>query len=461
MSKEKTEKCGYLLILKLAFPMMLSMLGHTVMSVVDAIFLARYSDQAVAAIGPAGTASWMIVSLFIGAAGYTATFTAQYKGAGMTERIGAAIWQGIYFALVTGLLILSFGVVFSHTVFDLSGHSAGVAQLEAAYFKISCIAAPATVLGSAISGFFTGRGAMKTVMFIQLAGQAANIFIDYILIFGRYGFPEMGVSGAALASLISQVIIAAVLFVAMLLPGNRKKYGTWKNRSLDIQLFRRFFTYGMPNGFRFFFESFAWTVFLFFIGRVGDTELAATSIAWRLNIFAFFPIIGLSVAVTTLVGQAQGRNDSSEAARCTWRGLAIGQAWIMLWSFIFIAMPGPLVSLFNPEGSEMTRLAVILLRYVAIYCLLDAVNMVILGALQGAGDTSWTMWAAFIVNALFLASLYILGSLGFGLHSYWIAGTASVMVSALVWLVRFFSGKWRSMRVIESHPEILPPVIVQ
>jgi len=204
---------------------------------------------------------------------------------------------------------------------------------------------------------------------------------------------------------------------------------------------------------------FAWTGFVFFIGRLGELELAATTIAWRINAIAFFPMIGLSIAVSTLVGQAQGSGRPDWSARCTWRAMGITQVWMTLVACVLIFAPGPLVSLFQSademravQSADILGIVVVLLRYVAVYTLLDGFNVIFVGALQGAGDTRWTMIASVIMNMMFLLVLWGLDRFVPRLHAEWTAATIAVMVMALVWLWRFRAGQWRSMRVIEASP---------
>ena len=129
--------------------MILAMTGQTLMHFLDGVFLAQYSDAAIAAAGPAGMSSWLLISLFNGAAGFTTTFVAQYKGAGRSDHIGSSVWQGIYFGIVTGLIIALFGTFFGYKIFAIAKHDPEIVPLEAVFFTINCWAAPLSVISSA------------------------------------------------------------------------------------------------------------------------------------------------------------------------------------------------------------------------------------------------------------------------------------------------------------------------
>ena len=147
---------------------------------------------------------------------------------------------------------------------------------------------------------------------------------------------------------------------------------------------------------RFAFEMLAWTLFIFFIGRIGDNELAASNIVFRINSFAFFPIIGLGQAVGVLVGQAQGAGNISKTVRLTYTGFYLAEIWMIVIAAILVLFPFNILNLFNGNGvvgtyQPVIALGVILLRFVAVYSLLDACNIIFVSSLQSAGDTRWTM----------------------------------------------------------------------
>jgi MATE family multidrug resistance protein len=460
------ELSSYSTILRLALPLILSMSGLMVMMLLNRAFLKWYSQEAIAAIGAAGMTCFLLMSLFIGAASFTSTFVAQYIGAGQPHRAGAAVWQGLIFSLASGGLVASLAFL-AEPIFRWMNHPPEVCALEVEYFRITCYGAPLAILAAAMTGFYSGRSDTKTVMFVQLFGVVVNVFFDFTLILGKLGFPRLGIQGAAISNIISQGAIVLPLLVLFLLPRARREYGTWSGRGLERRLFLRLIRFGLPNGARFAAELLAWTVFLIFVGRLGEMESAATNIVWVLNGFAFFPVIGLSEAIRVLVGQAQGQGRPDLAARCTWRGLLLGEVWMVTLAALYVAIPGPLLLLFsdapNTGGAPFEQTAevcTVLLRFVAVYCLLDGVNIVVMGALQGVGDTAWTLVVSLLLHGAFLVSLIVLdqqrSTLSNPLYAEWTAATIFVMAVALVWFARFRFGHWQHLRVIEPGPEDLP-----
>lgn len=449
---------SYRHILVTSAPLVLSQLGVLAMQFVDVLFLSWYSQDALAAVGPALMCSYVMLGLLLGIVSYTSTFVAQYVGAGRPERAGGVVWQGVYLAIIAGLLIIAISPL-SDWFFSLVGHAPELARLEATYFRIMCYGAPAMLVGAALSGFFSGRSDNTILMLTQIAAAGLNAAGDYLLVFGRHGFPEMGIAGAAWATVTAQCFIAVVLGAVFLARRHREKFHTWSDRGPDWPIMRRLLAYGTPAGVRMVIEIFAWTLFMLFIGRVGTHELAVSNIALRINGVAFFPCIGVGVGVAALVGQAQGASRPDLAARVTWRGVAVCEAWMVFMAAIFLFAPRPLISLFHDpahgsiDGFEQTLAdGTLLLRFVAAYCVLDAMNIVVMSALQGAGDTRWTLGATVVIYIFFLAGLYSLDHFAAGLVPYWTFATAFVMLLGATWLVRFMVGPWRTMRVIEHVP---------
>jgi MATE family multidrug resistance protein len=293
-------------------------------------------------------------------------------------------------------------------------------------------------------------------MLVQVAGFILNGFLSYGFIFGRFGCPAWGAPGAAVATAGAQGIVFAALAMIFLRPAHRERHWTWRARFFERDLFGRLIRFGLPEGLRFVVEMVAFTVFLFIVGRVGETELAATNIVWRLNGFAFFPLIGLARAIAVLVGHAQGLSRPELAARATYRGVLISEAWMLFTAAVFLLAPRQLMAIFNndagvapQETEQIVALGVVLLRFVALYCVLDGLNVIFLGALQGAGDTRWTFAAACGIYTIFLGMLVAMDHYHASLYQLWGVMTFFVMAQALIWFARFRVGRWRTMRVIE------------
>lgn len=442
-------------LLRLALPLMLGMSGFMIMQFMDAMFLAWHSPEALAAIGPAGMAAFLLVCLFQGVAGYAGTFAAQYIGAGQPRRVGAAVWQGLYVAMASAVLVACAALA-GPALFHGAGHTGALARMEIQFFQIACLGALPGLLISAISGLFMATERTRLLMIVQVVGLIWNGVVAWLLVLGHAGCPRMGITGAALAMVSAQCVSALLLVRLFFRAREQRDYGTWSERRPDWTLLWRLLRFGLPGGARVAVEMLAWTVFMFFVGRVGTVDLAATNIAWRINGASFFPLIGMAQAVNVYVGQCQGAGRPDLSRRIAYRGLAISEVWMLFCGAFFVFLPGPLIRLFFEAGSmsrseqaALFSLSVMMLRFVAAYSVLDACNVVVLSALQAAGDTRWTLLANLVAYGFLIGALVLLDHLGAGIVSLWWMITIFVLLEALAWLLRFQSGRWRNIQIIE------------
>jgi MATE family multidrug resistance protein len=416
----------------------------TLMHFTDRMFLANYSLDAIAAALPAGIASFTSIAFFMGVANYTNAFVAQYTGAGAFNRVGAALWQGIYFSLLAALLLASLYFV-SGRLFDFIGHSPRVRALEVTYFNILTLGAGLVVLGSALACFYTGRGLTRTVMLVHMVGAGVNIPLDYCLINGVGPFPELGIVGAAVATVTASITIVTLFSLLIFSPKNRARFGTWKNRAFDRELFARLMRYGLPSGIQFFLEIFGITFFIQMLGRLGDMELAASNIV-----------------LATLVGQAIGRGRPEDGVYSTSSALHITMAYMMLLAAAFVLTPEPLLKLFRGDDHtpvqymEIMDLGVVLMRFVAVFCFFDALNLIFSGAIKGAGDTRFIMWtiAGLSVGVMIVPVYLAVEVIGAGIYTAWTLATLYISALGLAFMLRYRQGKWKGMRVIEAQPVV-------
>ena len=431
-------------------------MGVMLMQIVDGLLLARHSKDAIAAIGPAGMTFWLISGLFIGLVGYTNTFVAQYVGANRPERVGAVIWQGIYLSLGAGA-ILAFASLGANWFFTAAGHAKAIRVDEVTYFSILCYGGMVTILSAALSGFYAGRTDNLTLMVAHLGGNILNAVLAWAMIFGRLGLPEMGIRGAAWATVIAQT--CQVLILGTLLFGRqyRSQYRTWVDRQLDVKLIGRMCLYGFPNGVRYILEILAFDVFMLLMGRVSTDGLAATNIVFRINGAAFFPVIGLATAVSMLVGQAQGAGRPELSRRVTMRGLVLAQIWMSTCAAAMVLIPTVLLAPFfdpanEPTDAQLHHLCIRLLWFVAGYTLLDGVNIMFMSVLTGTGDTRFMLIASGALHLGLAVFMYLLVRLGMGTYALWTTITVFICCVSAVWVLRFRSGRWENKRVIEYIP---------
>jgi MATE family multidrug resistance protein len=450
-------------LLVIALPMAISAGSVTMMHLANRLFLTWHKQDELAAVLPASMWNWTLLSLFVGTAQYVNTFVSQYEGAQRPDRVAAAIWQGIYFALGAGLLL----TVLSPTttfVFYYFSNDPNVRDLEIQYFLIVCLGSLPVVLSGVLGCFFSGRQFTRITMAVNLTGSLINIVLDYILIFGFGPIPSYGMAGAAWATVTAEFSILAIYLVVLWNSADAARYGLWKNWHFDRDLFKRLLRYGLPSGFHFLVDVLGFSIFIFLVGWIDKSVLAATTLAFNLNTLAFLPVVGLGTAVSILVGNRIGDGKPDEAARITWLAFGVAAIYMLFFGAIFVGLPDLLLSPYSIEANaeEFQRIrpmVVKLLWFVAVYSLFDAMAIVFGAGLRGAGDTRFAMLFSFLSGWLLMVVPTWIGVKywGWGVISAWTACTVYVVFLGLGFATRFQQGKWRSMRVIE----VPPPDIVE
>ncbi len=443
-------------VLNLSLPLVMSSLSLTLLTFVDRMFLMAWSQDALAASFPAGLLWWTLLCCPLGIAMYVGTFVSQHYGAGEYRRIGSFVWQGVWISVLASPLAMS-PVLFAPALFRWAGHAPQVCDLEVIYFRILCLATPAMLVSTAFSSFYSGQGKTWVVMAVDMGSVVINIILDYAWIFGHAGFPAAGMAGGAWATFVA-ILFKVVIYVVLLShPENRRRFGAWDWRP-DGHSLRRLLKFGGPAGLQTLLEVAGFTIFVFLVGSLGVDELAATNLAFNVSSVAFMPVFGLSTAVSILVGQYLGRDDPDLAARGTWTSLWLATGYMLGISAMYLLIPDLFLYGFftgesTPRGEKVRAIAIVLLRYVAAYNLFDALNMVFVSAIKGAGDTRFVFVTSFwMAVALGVATWLARNVFGAGLHGCWVLVTAWIWVLGMVYLSRFLQGSWRAMRVLESFP---------
>lgn len=458
------EEAGGRRLLSMALPLIVSTGSWSIQHFVDRMFLAWYSPEALAASMPAGITNFTVMSLFIGTAGFVGTFVAQYTGAKQPKMVGPILWQGLYFSLIGGMVLFACAF-FAEQIFAFAGHEENIQRFEVAYFRILCFGAFPAIGSSALASFFIGRGENLPVMWNNLLTTGINLLLDYAMIFGHWGFPEMGIEGAALATVLAGVF-NFIFYAAFIFKGDaNREYHTRKGWKLQPALLGRLMRFGFPNGVQFFIDVAGFTVFLLMVGRLGTVALAATNIAFNINTLAFMPMIGFGISVSTMVGNFIGAGKADDAEKVSYVGFAMTLAYMMFISLFYVITPGIFILPFaagsaDANFDEIAALTTVLLRFVALYSVFDTANIIFASAIKGAGDTRFVMAMIVTMSMLVLVvpTYVALNVLGGGIVACWTIATVYVCLLGVAFYLRFRGGKWKSMKVIEEAPVIAPVI---
>ena len=449
---------GYNEIWRVAYPLVIMSASHTIMQFCDRKFLAMNSTIDVAAALPAGILSFTLFSFFMVTVNFTAALVSQYFGDRNREACVRAVWNGFYLALAASLLIVLVIPWLGLHIIDISGHGPEVISRERAYY-ISLIPSGAFVcLGAAFCAYFSGQGKTWYIAAINTAACAVNIALDYVMIFGKYGFPAMGITGAGVATSISTLcsfLAAMILFLAQ----NQKVYPTRSHRLVNLPDLKRLLFFGTPSGIQCFIDVGAFTAFTFMIGTISREALAISTIVCSINMLSFLPLLGISDATGILVGQYIGRNQHHTAEKVAYRAWMMAAAYMIVAGAVFVLLPEWLIGNFAPNRSgdadfgQIVRTGQQVLICAAIYNFFDATKFIFTGALRGSGDTRVLMLIGLGFNWLLLVpGIFLLVKVcEASVLTVWIFLSVYLLFESLGIFWRFRSGAWRKIKLIERR----------
>ena len=446
---------GYAQVLRVGLPLLAGMASITAMHLTDRLFLGWYSQDALAAAMPAGAAFFLCTSFFLGTVGYAGVLIAQNVGAGRPEAIGAVLWQGVYFALAS-CVILAAMALGADAVFAAMGHAPEVRRLETVYFRVLMFGAGLMVMEASLASFFSGRGLTRAVMVVNFGGALLNIPLNYLLIFGKLGMPALGVTGSALATVTAWAAMSATYVALIFTRQNDRHFRVRRAFRPDMALFRRLVVLGAPGGTQIFLDTFAVTIFIALAGRLGTTELAATSLVLSANTPAFMPLLGLSSGLAVVVGQAMGAGRPDQARRAAGSALRLMAVYMACMAALFLGLPDQLAGLFRPRGddADFSRVIALCRPLFAWGVAVGACDIVIhtgFGVLRGAGDTRFLMFSAACISvfALILPAWLAVNAFHVGIVPLWGTFFLYVLVLAVVLALRYRGGAWQKIRLVD------------
>ncbi len=442
-------------MLAIALPMIVSTSCDGIMIFTDRLFLSRLGPEQMNAAMGGGVAMQMMMFFFIGLTGYTTALVAQYYGSGQKHMVTVAAFQAILISLVAYPLILLCKPL-TLKFFEVTDVPAAQVGFQISYFNIIIYGVIISLLRNSMSCYFSGLGRTQVVMVAALVAMIVNVGLDYVLIFGKAGFRALGIRGAALATVAGSISGLAILVLAYLGRKNRIVYHVMRSFRFDRTAMRKLLYYGYPAGLEFFLNFLAFALIIFIFHSRGSVVATASTIMFSWDMISYIPLLGIEIAVTSLVGRYMGAGDPDTAHRAAISGIKTGILYSIMILILFLFIPESLARIFRPEGqnavfAEALPMAKSMIRIASMYVLAEAIFVALIGALRGAGDTHWTMIASVTFHWTFVPLLCVLFYvLDMSAVAGWLALVILFLVFCVVMFLRYRSGKWRSIRVVEA-----------
>lgn len=439
----------YCTILRLVWPLALGMVNNAVMQFVDGVFLAHESMASLEASLPASMLASVVMCFFQSVVAYSGTFVAQYHGAGNARGVRASYRAGVALALAAGALAVALVPLGRALAPLMSANGAVIARVRD-YYSIVSFGAVALCGQMAAASYFTGCGRTRLVFWVNVLGNAVNVALDPLLIFGLCGCPRLGMAGAAYATVAAMFVQWAVLAGWVARDGARAPAAGDPVAFGPLVL--RILRFGIPSGAYTVLNLLSFTIFVFVTGRVDDLAFAVSNACFKVNYLLAAPIEGFAVGAATLVGQAQGRGDSAAAHRDALRTLVLGLAFVATLSVLAVVFHRPILSLFvSPETNVPTfySLGFVLFLLMAAWQLFDATDVIVSGALKGAGDTKFVMWwMVAVAFGLWLPLVWAVAAWRNTMPALWGTMIVYVVVICIGTLLRWRGGRWRRIKLV-------------
>ncbi len=440
---ERYRKGSVREVLHLSWPIVISMLSYTAMGVTDTLFVGWIGKTELGAVGLATIAIFLINAFFLGVLNGVKVVSAQAVGAGREGLARRAGWQGALLSVPFGVAVIALGAL-ADPIFEQLGGTAGVRAFAIEYFRVRVFSAPFWYITMALCNALQGTGDTRTPMIVNIVVNGLNIVLDGVLIFGLGPFREMGVAGAALASVIAcavGMVLTVILYV------RRNGFDLYPDRDLIASVLGL----GLPIGIRFFLDVASWTLFTALLSWMGENELVANQIAINIIKLSFLPGYAISEAACILTGRYKGARDEVLIRRSFSSAIKVAVGVMAFFGFLFWVAPDLFLRCFQSDPAVL-GIGRQLLFVAAFFQIFDAVAMVAVGALNGVGDTRYTMFVSVFAAWFILVPLtYLLGMVaGLGALGAWIGLTVEIVVLAGVLTRRFQGDRWRSVKSIAA-----------
>ncbi len=438
-------------VLALGLPLAASHLAQLSISVTDTLMIGWYGVDELAALSLAGP--WYFVMFLMGQ-GFGIAVMPLVASAIATEdhrQIRRVTRMGLWVSVIAGLGTMPL-LIFSKPILVGLGQEEQIAQMAQDYLRVAGWSLPLLLVAMVLKSYLSALEHAQIVLWATMAGFGLNIALNYAFIFGNLGAPELGIQGAAIASLGTTALTLLVLCLYAFFHSTLRRYQIflrlWRP---DWEAFGQVLRLGLPISLTALAESGLFTASAFMMGWLGEDALAAHGIALQIAAMTFMIHIGISSAATVLIGQAWGRGDAEamrQAARAT---LVLSLSLVALTIFAFLSIPDLLIGAFlDPDDPARDRLIAIgrgLLAMAALFQLADAMQVVALGFLRGVQDTRLPMIFAVISYWVIGApACYLLGfTFGLGGVGIWLGMAIGLSFAATSMMIRFWTGPIRKM----------------
>lgn len=432
-------------ILALALPIIGGMVSQNLLNLVDTYMVGSLGDAALAAVGMGGFANWLAMAFITGLATGVQAMAARRKGEDRLTEMAVPLNGGLIQAVILGVPMSIAVIYFAPQFFPVLVDDPAVYELGIPYLRIRLIGLTAIAMNFAFRGYWNGVNLSRLYMRTLVIMHVTNVTLNWLLIYGHLGFPELGVEGAALGSAVSAYVGLGVYFAL----GFKHAIPAGFLRGLpSVQTMRTMLRLAVPSGVQQLFFAGGMTTFLWIIGHAGTAELAVSHVIINLILVAILPGMGFGLAAASLVGQALGRGDRGDAKRWGWEVAMLGSLVVSALAIPAAVFPELFLGLFIRDPATIA-LGTLALRVAAAGMFIDVFGMVLMNAHFGAGAAARvTVISVGMQWVLFLPAAYMVGVVfDLGLTAVWVGQFTYRALQTVAFVASWRQGTWVNVKV--------------
>lgn len=442
MQTEQRNKMGtkpvFPLLMSMAFPPMLSMLIQSMYNIVDSMFVARFSQNALTAVSLAFPLQNLVLAVAVGAGVGVNSYISRKLGARDRDAANAAVTHGFLLSFAHAIFFVLFGLVAIKPFFRMFTDSPEIISLACDYSYIVVLGAFAQLFHIMVEKLLQSTGRMLAPMLLQTIGAIANIILDPILIFGLLGAPRMGVRGAAIATLLGQILSMTLSLLVFFLRDQDLRMDLKKFRP-DLRAVAQIYAVGVPTMLMNALGSLLVTLLNSILIRFSELAVSVFGVYFKLQTFVFMPVSGLTQGALPIMGYnygAQNRRRLLSTLRCA---VLVAVGIMAAGNLLFVLIPDKLLLLFN-ASPEMLEMGTSALRIISCSYIFAAVGLIFSTMFQAVGKGSYSLTVFLMRQLIVVVPLAFLLSRTLGLNGIWLSfpiAEAAGAIAAVLFFLAF------------------------
>jgi len=438
---------SYKKIWKIAYPIILGSIAQNIINVTDTAFLGRLGEVELGAGAIAGIFYLTLVTIGWGFGIGLQIIVARRHGENNIKAIGRIIDHGLYFLVTIALLMFAVYQWKGAEIFSRILDSQAVGQASAEYLNIRIFGLLFAFINVAFRAFYVGIGRTKVITYTTLVMAIVNVGLDFVLVFGKLGFPAMGIRGAALASLIAEISALAFFIIYTQLYYKPKKYQLFYFKQVDIDLFKRIFKVATPTMLQNFISFFGWFIFFLFVENLGERPLAVSNIIRSLYVLLMIPIMGFASAANTLVSFVIGRKQIELVMPVIRRIIVLCASGVSVLVLAGLFFPESLISIYTND-IELIKACVPSYYVISGAAILIGIGFILFNGVSGTGRTDVSLFMEIIIISIYLALTWFLANMqNVQIHQVWAVEYLYAISLSVLSFIYLKTGRWKKAEI--------------